>query len=118
MDDVTGGPPPTFVDDRYGLRATIEFGKADCDAPLADERVGMVGAELGLPPCERLLVKFEGLGWPSEALVAVGQVVHDHERVGVVRTELGLPPCERILVKFEVHRAPERRLPAPTRFSL
>jgi hypothetical protein len=59
----------------------------------------MVGAELGLPELERLLVKRQGQVQFAGGLVAPGQVVHADERVGVVGAELGLPELERSLEK-------------------
>ncbi len=57
----------------------------------AHQRVGVVGAELGLPQGQRLLVELERLGVSAEGVVAAGQVGHADERVGVVGAEPGLP---------------------------
>ena len=69
----------------------------------------MVGAELGLPQRQRLLVELEGLGVPAEVVVAVGQVVHGRKRVGVVGAELGLLQRQRLLVELEGLGVPAER---------
>ena len=57
----------------------------------ADERVGMVGAELGLPELERLLEERQGQVQLPGIQVRHGEVVHAGERVGMVGAELGFP---------------------------
>ncbi len=47
MDVLARGPLEALVDDRQRLRATIKFDKAFCQTPHAQERVVVVGAELG-----------------------------------------------------------------------
>ena len=56
----------------------------------ARERIGVVGAQLGLPQLERRLVQRGGLGRPAGGPVGDGEVVAAAERVGVVGAELGL----------------------------
>lgn len=46
MHDRGGGPFYTLVNNRHGLRATIQRDEALCHAPHAAKRVGVVGAEL------------------------------------------------------------------------
>ena len=54
------------------------------------ERVGVVGAQLGLAQRQRLLVELERPRWAGPGVVAAGQVVHARERVGVVGSAV---PC-------------------------
>ncbi len=76
------------------------------------ERVGVVGAEPGLPQ-QRL---FAELGGPRPAgrgsgRSALGQVLeHARKRVGVVGTELGLPQRERLLGELECIGVPAEEL--------
>ena len=58
----------------------------------------MVGAELGFPELQRLLVERQGqVQLAGQRRVAAGEVVHAGERVGVVGAELGLPELQRLL---------------------
>ena len=56
----------------------------------AEERVGVVGAELRRPQLERLLVHRDRLGRPTRVHVGHGEIVAAGERVGVVGAELRL----------------------------
>ena len=63
----------------------------------ADEGVGVVGAELGLPQRQRLLEERQGPVQLPGVLVARGEVVHAGEGVGVVGAELGFVERQRLL---------------------
>ena len=67
----------------------------------ADERVGVVGAELRLPQRQRLLVELQRPLVLAGVDVAGGEVVHAPERVGVVGAELRLPQRQRLLAELQ-----------------
>ncbi len=64
---------------------------------MLDERVGMIGAELGFRELERLLEERQGQVQLPGILIRHGKVVHARERVGMIGAELGFLELERLL---------------------
>ncbi len=64
---------------------------------MLDERVGMIGAELGFPELERLLEERQGQVQLPGILIRQGEVVHARERVGMIRAEMLFAQRERAL---------------------
>ena len=67
----------------------------------AHERVGVVGAELGLFKRQRLLAELEGVGVPAEGGVAVGQVVHARASAGWSGPSLAFLERQRLFEELE-----------------
>ena len=95
-----------FAIQALGLGPSAERLVDGGEVAAAHERVGMVGAQLGLAELERRLEQRDRLGQPAGRHVGGGQVVAVSERVGVVGAQLRLVQLERRLVQRDRLRRP------------
>jgi hypothetical protein len=59
--ELARGPPDAIIDDRHRFGTALKLREAFRHGPHTSERVAVVGAELGQPKRQRLLVKLQGL---------------------------------------------------------